>query len=113
MITQHTYSLPVVWDPDNEPNNATAKQIASSGREISNLKLATAGGGSAVVFLYDNANGVPNPTDLRWVMDSGSGTPDANEFASPLAFKKGIYAVLSQGAGLRAILCISILPDQV
>ena len=110
MIVKHTYSIPNLWEPDVE--GVTTKQLASSGREVTALKLS-AGAGSAVVALYDNGDGNANPTDRKWVLDASTTDNDGMAFSSPLSFKKGIYAVLEQGAGLGAKLNYAILPDQV
>lgn len=105
---KQTYALPVVWQPDREGN--TAKQIASSGREVSALSLV-ASGAAATVELYDGQS--DNPTDLRWVLDSSQQDTDRQQFANPLFFKKGIYAKLVTGASFNPVLCLAIISDQV
>lgn len=107
---KQTYSKPsTIWNPDLE---GTTKQIASSAREISHLKLI-ASGGSAHVDLYDNRNGQANPTDLVWALDASTTADDDNDFANPLLFSKGIYAVLTQGAGFNPQFCIAHIPSSV
>lgn len=106
---KQTYSTGAIWDPDTE--GSTSKQIASAGREVTALKLATTESGSALVYLYDSASGTE--TDLKWIMDSPSDLPDSQVFPNPLNFRNGIYAVLKQGQNLGAILCIAVIHDQV
>ena len=90
--------------------NDDGVQVASTGQEITALKLATTESGSALVYLYDSRNpGGANPSTLRWILDSSSGNPDRDTFANPLSFKHGIYARLVQGANLGAILCVGIV----
>ena len=101
-------SKPFTWDPDTELN--TAKQIATSARTISSLKLSTTGAGPATVYLYDTSNGSTDAGSLKWVMDAPAGGPDFNNFCDSLLFYKGIYAVLVQGGGLKPILNYSITP---
>ena len=110
MIVQHTYSLPVVWEPDLE--GVVAKQIASSGREVTALKLSS-GAGAAFISLYDSNMGAADLTHKRWVLDASTEDNDAQIFTSPIVFKKGIYAVLEQGTGNNPKLCIAIINDQV
>ena len=107
---KQTYSKPVtVWNPDLE--GVTSKKIASSSVEVSHLKLV-ASGGSAHVDLYNNAT-TNNPTDLVWAMDASTTTNDDNDFANPLLFSKGIFAVLTQGAGFNAQLSIATISPTV
>jgi len=101
---KQTYSTPVtVWNPDVE--GSTSKTIASSSIEVTHLKLV-ASGGSAHVDLYDN-NSSANPTDLVWSMDASTTANDDNDFANPLLFKKGIFAVLTQGSGFNPQLSLA------
>ena len=109
MSQKLTYSLPIVWDPDTEGN--TAKVIATSSQEVTALKAVSAKGVAGLIFLYDS--GTANATDLRWVMDIPSGSPDIQTFSYPLVFKKGIYAVMEQGQNQRIILSVAIIDDQV
>lgn len=112
MAQKQTYGLSVVWDPDTEGN--TSKVIASSGQEVSALKLVTAEAGSGLVFLYDaNTAGGAGPSTLRWVMDAAADNADAQEFPNPLVFKNGIYAVMEQGQNQRVVLCLAIIPAAV
>lgn len=108
MTGKLTFALPVVWQPDREGN--TAKQIASSGREVVALSLV-ASGAAATVELYDGLS--DDPTSLRWVLDSSQQDTDRQQFAYPLFFKKGIYAKLVSGSNFNPVLCLAILSDQV
>ena len=107
---KQTYSVPAtVWNPDVE--GSTSKTIASSSVEVSHLKLV-ASGGSAHVDLYDN-NSSANPTDLVWSMDASTTANDDNSFPNPLLFRKGIFAVLTQGSGFNPQLSIAIISSAV
>jgi hypothetical protein len=110
MVDKQTYSEPItVWSPDTEGN--TVKQIATSPREITNLKLV-ASGGAAHIDLYDNAAGGTSPNDLVWTLDASTTANDSDLFVNPLFFKKGIYAVLTQGTGFNPQLSLAIIPDK-
>lgn len=85
------------------------KQIATSAREVTHLKLISTGG-SAHVSIYDNRNGQANPNDLVWVMDSSLQTNDIDDFTNALRFKNGIYAVCDDGSGFNPQLCLAFTP---
>lgn len=108
MADKATYSKSIVWKPDFE--GVTAKQIATSGREVVNLKLVC-GGASAHIDLYDSSAGTKD--DLRWTMDVSQSGSDSDHFEYPLYFSKGIYAVMTTPAGTNAELGVGYIPDQV
>lgn len=92
-----------VWKPTDQEQE---KKIAGS-CDLTHVSLK-AGGAAAVVSLYDgNSSDDKKPTNLRWVLDASTGTPDNEDFSEPLNFKKGIYAVLEQGNNFNAILCFA------
>jgi len=104
MITKGAVSIPAVWNPDQE--GTVAKKLANS-CEITALKL-TGNAGAAYISLYDGVEaGDAKPTNLKWAMDSSQQTPDTDIFSSPLVFKRGVYAVLEQGAGSGSVLCLA------
>lgn len=107
-VGKNTYSRSVVFQPDVE--GVTAKQISSSGREVTNIKLVC-GGSSAHIDIYDNANG--SAKDLVWFMDVSAQGNDSDHFDYPLAFTKGIYVVMTSPSGTNAQLGFTYLPDGV
>ena len=107
---KQTYSKPVtVWNPDL--GGPTSKIVASSSVEVSHLKLV-ASGGAAHIDLYNNAT-TNNPTDLVWSLDASTTANDDNDFANPLLFSKGIFAVLTQGSGFNPQLCVATISPTV
>lgn len=109
MAQKQTYSRPSVFE---FVGSETTKQIASSGVEVSSLKLI-ASASAAVVSLYDTSGTNPQSTDKKWVLDASTSDNDVQNFSNPLGFKKGIYAVLEQGANSNAKLCIAMIPSEV
>lgn len=109
MIVKHTYSIPAIWRPDVE--GVTAKKLAGP-CEVSFLKLI-AGGGAAYVELYDTLSTSPSSTEMVWAMDASTSDDDVDAFPSPLVFKKGMYAVLTQGSGFNPVLCLAAIPSQI
>lgn len=92
-----------VWQPTN---TETEKKVAGS-CEVSALALK-AGGGAAVVSLYDgNSTQDAVPANKKWVLDASTSDSDNQSFTIPITFKKGVYAVCEQGAGTNPILCIA------
>ncbi len=86
------------WRPGT---GETSKKLAGP-CEITNLKLA-ASGAPAVVAFYDSMD---SADDLKWVLDASTTDTDSDTFEG-LIFKKGVYAVLEQGANSNAIICIA------
>ena len=110
MASKQTYSKSIVWQPGVEGN--TAKQLVTSGRELTVLALKS-GAGAAVVSFYDSNVATTNYADLKWVLDCSTTDTDSQVFPNPLFFKKGVYAVLDQGVGSNPIVCLGYIPDQV
>ena len=106
MIVQQTFAVPGVWQPDIEGN--TQKKLAGPA-EVSCLKLS-ANAGAAYVFFYDSpdANGC-SPTALRWFLDASTQDVDCQVFVNPVIFTKGVFAVLTQGAGLNPVIGITAI----
>ena len=96
-------SISIVW----KPSAGTPDQKIQGAVEITALKLA-AGGGAAVVSIYDSSNLLGcNDNSLRWVLDASTTDVDSQVFCSPLIFTKGVYAICEQGIGFNPILCVA------
>lgn len=108
MSSLQTYSDAGIWKitlavPD--------KQLAGP-TEVSVLKLSSAGGGAAFVTIYDSFNlSGCTPTAAKWILDTSSSGVDTTNFPNPLRFKKGVYAVCEDGAGLNPQLAIATIPS--
>ena len=103
MIIKNTYAISGTWKPSTAEQ---AKQLAGS-CEVSAVKLA-AGGGSAVVALYNgNKAGDAIPANLQWFLDASTTDVDAQIFPNPLRFEKGVYAVCEQGWDFNPVVCIA------
>lgn len=119
MTGKQTYSSPLQFEFDKLDGSADklykgnkAVVVSSSGREFTFLKLS-AGGGSAVVSLYEAGTiSAVNENRKRWVMDAGQATPDINVFPNPLHFVRGMVAVLEQGSGTNPILSVAVVGDK-
>ena len=85
------------------------KQVATSSREITKLKLVSVGG-SAHVSVYDNANSEANPAELKWVLDSSLNVNDTDDFFNPLHFQRGVYMVCDDGFAFSPQVCITYIP---
>lgn len=97
-----TASIPETWKPTG---SGDSKKLQGS-CEITHLSLK-AGNGAAVVYIYDctDSNGA-NEDSLKWVLDAATTVPDNEDFSSPIAFKKGVFAVCDQGASpANPVLC--------
>lgn len=93
-----------VWKPVGN-NNGEGKKLAGP-CEVFNLALKS-GGGAAVASFYDGTTDADViPANLKWMLDSSTADADADVFQG-LVFKKGVYAVLDQGAGTNPVICIS------
>lgn len=106
MIVKNTYSEAGVFRPDVENiGNGAGKKVAGP-CEVSHLKLVS--GGAASMAIYDALSAADaTPSRLKWVLDCASTTIDDNDFANPIAFQRGVYAVLEQGGGFNPVLCIT------
>lgn len=97
-------SIPLVWKPTSE----TPDKMLQGSSEVTAAKLA-AGGGAAVVSLYDAKNlSECNPNSLRWVLDASTTDVDSQTFASALIFKKGVYAICEQGLVFNPMVCLAV-----
>jgi hypothetical protein len=103
--TMSKQSIPTVW----KPTPTETEKLVQGSCEVSALKLA-AGGGAAVVSIYDAKNSIEaNENALRWVLDASTTDNDAQSFCAPLVFKKGVYAKCEQGEGQNSILCVAAI----
>lgn len=95
-------SLSAVWKPTSQEPQ---KKLADS-CEISHVSLK-GGAGAAVVSLYDgqDASCLNDQGNLKWVSDASAATPDNDDFAHPIVFRKGVFAVCEQGIGSNPIFC--------
>lgn len=92
-----------IWQPTTEE---VSKKIAGS-CEVTALALK-AGGGAAVISLYDgNSTQDVTLANKKWVLDASTSDSDNQSFASPIIFKKGVFAVCEQGMNVNPILCIA------
>lgn len=87
----------------------SSKQIATSAQEVTKIKLM-AEGGAAHVAIYDNANSIANPSDLKWAMDASTTANDTDDFVNPLHFDRGIYVVCEDGASFNPQFCLAFIP---
>ena len=86
-----------------------SKQVATSARQVTKLKLVSLGG-AAHVSVYDTANGDTNPINLKWVLDSSMIWSDTDDFVNPLDFKRGIYLTCDDGSLFKPQVCVAYIP---
>ena len=111
MVTKLTYSKGSSY---RFADGETAKQIATAGLEVGGLSLKNAGGGGAALFIYDASTaGNANPSNLAWVLDTGATGQDNQTFPHPQFFKHGMYIVLEQGEGTKAVFCLNRISSEV
>lgn len=98
-------SQPNVW----LPTPTESSKLLQTGCEVTALSLK-AGGGPVHVSLYDckDSNGA-NPNALRWTLDAAQQDTDSETFASPLIFRKGLFAVCDEGLDFNAQVCYASL----
>lgn len=109
MIVKNTYSNGGVWRPDID-GGASGRKLAGP-CEVSFLKLIGSGA-AATVAIYDSNDGsqLMNP---KWYLDASTAYDDTNPFPNPLAFRRGVWAVLEQGTGTNSIVCIATTGGEV